>query len=433
MPTYAFERRRFWLSGGGGATDAAGLGLGVSEHALLGAVVELPASGGVVLTGRLSPSVQGWLSDHAVGGTVVFPGAGFVELAIRAGDEVGCGVVEELNLAAPLVLPAAGSVAVHVVVGGPDESGTGTVSVFSRAETSSAWLLHAEGVLSAGSVEPSADLSAWPPAGAIPVDIGDGYERLAERGYGYGPAFRGLTSMWRRGDEVFAEVALPADAGLSVAGFGVHPVMLDAALHAVVLASKDGEFAEGSVLVPFSWQRVSLHAAGAAAVRARILRSGPASMSIELADGLGLPVLSVSSMVARPVSDQQLLAAASDSKPDRLFEVVWSARPSQTAAGIGIRLGPTVLEIIEVVPTAYLFESAPVAGDVWGTLTRPPCSTGRAANLLGPRQGGDAGDLDPGRGGVGGGGRHRSGGCGGVGFGARGADRASRPGGARRL
>jgi polyketide synthase 12 len=329
LPTYAFERRRFWLSGASVAADAAGLGLEASEHALLGAVVELPASGGVVLTGRLSPSAQGWLADHSVGGVVLFPGAGFVELVIRAGDEVGCAVVDELNLEAPLVLPALGSVAVQVVVGGPDKSGVREVSVFSRAETESAWLLHAEGALSVGSVQPTADLSVWPPAGAVAVDVGDGYERLAERGYGYGPAFQGLTAMWRRGDEVFAEVTLPADAGVSVAGFGVHPAMLDAALHAVMLAPETGlagtaGLAEGSVLVPFSWQHVSLHAAGASAVRARISPTGPSAVSIELADGLGLPVLSVASMVARPVTEQQLKAALSGSGGNRLFEVVWS-------------------------------------------------------------------------------------------------------------
>ena len=118
--------------------------------------------------------------------------------------------------------------------------------------------------------------------------------------------------MWRRGDEVFAEVTLPADAGVSAAGFGVHPVILDAALHAVILASDGDELAEGSMLVPFSWQQVSLHAAGAAAVRARIVPVSSTAVSIELADGLGLPVLSVASMVARPVTDQQLLAAVSN-------------------------------------------------------------------------------------------------------------------------
>jgi polyketide synthase 12 len=365
LPTYAFERRRFWLAGDGAAADAAGLGLAAGEHPLLGAVVELPASGGVVLTGRLSPSLQTWLNDHAVGGVVLFPGAGFVELAIRAGDEVSCGVVEELNLAAPLVLPSDGSAAIQVVVGGPEESGVRPVSVFSRTGAGSGWSLHAEGMLRAGSTEPGADLSVWPPVGAVPVDIGDGYQRLADRGYGYGPAFRGLTSMWRRGEEVFAEVTLPADAGVSVAGFGVHPVMLDAALHAVILASDGGELPEGSMLVPFSWQQVSLHAAGAAAVRARIAPVGDSAVSIELADDLGLPVLSVASMVARAVTDQQLLAAVSNSGPDRLFELVWSAVPSSSVQPVSVSSwGAAELDIPEGLRSAVVFESVPVADDV---------------------------------------------------------------------
>ncbi|WP_230871066.1 type I polyketide synthase, partial [Mycobacterium canetti] len=359
LPTYAFQRRRFWLSGDGVAADAAGLGLAASEHALLGAVIDLPASGGVVLTGRLSPSVQGWLADHSVAGVTIFPGAGFVELAIRAGDEVGCGVVDELTLAAPLVLPASGSVAVQVVVNGPDESGVRGVSVYSRGDVGTGWGLHAEGALRAGSAEPTADLAMWPPAGAVPVEVADGYQQLAERGYGYGPAFRGLTAMWRRGDEVFAEVALPADAGVSVTGFGVHPVLLDAALHAVVLSAESAERGQGSVLVPFSWQGVSLHAAGASAVRARIAPVGPSAVSIELADGLGLPVLSVASMLARPVTDQQLRAAVSSSGPDRLFEVTWSPQPSAAVEPLPVCAWGTTED-----SAAVVFESVPLAGDV---------------------------------------------------------------------
>src|SRR6202034_4653487 len=114
--------------------------------------------------------------------------------------------------------------------------------------------------------------------------------------------------------------------------FGVHPVLLDAALHAAAVTFDTAEVAE--IALPFSWQGVSLHAAGASSVRARIAPSGPSSVSVELADGLGLPVLTVRSMVARPISQQQLMAAVSGVGGDRLFELAWAptsaAPPAET-------------------------------------------------------------------------------------------------------
>nr|BBX77132.1 hypothetical protein MFLOJ_09190 [Mycobacterium florentinum] len=322
LPTYAFQGRRFWLPPLGiGGGDLSGLGLAGAEHGLLGAVVQRPDSGAVVLTGRLSLAAQPWLTDHAVAGIVLFPGAGFVELALRAGDEVGCSVVDELTLSAPLLLPAADGVQVQVVVGPAGSAGRRVVSVYSRGmQPDSEWVLHAEGALSTGAGTPAADLSVWPPVGAVAVDVADAYEQLTGRGYEYGPAFQGLQAMWRLGKEVFAEVAVPEVAGMKVDGFGIHPVLVDAALHAMGVVGDQAE-----TMLPFSWQGVCLHAAGASRARVRIAPVGVTAVSVDLADGAGLPILSVRELVVRPVSAAQLTAAASAPRAGGgLYEVAWS-------------------------------------------------------------------------------------------------------------
>ncbi|MEE3753249.1 type I polyketide synthase [Mycobacterium intracellulare] len=323
LPTYAFVRRRFWLSSDSvGSANIASLGLAEAEHALLGAVVDRPDSGGVVLTGRLSTAAQPWLADHAVGGTVLFAGAGFVELALRAGDEVGCSVIEELTLSAPLVVPsvpAGGVVQLQVVVDAPGDTRARAISVYSRVAQSD-WTLHAEGVLRDGGAAPATDLSVWPPAGADAVDVAGAYDDLAARGYGYGPAFQGLRAVWRRGTETFAEVELPQHAGVATGGFGIHPVVLDAALHALGVADERIE-----AVLPFSWQGVSLYAAGASRVRVRLAPVGIGAVSVDLADASGLPVLSVRELVTRAVSAEQLTAAvAARSGSGELLDVVWS-------------------------------------------------------------------------------------------------------------
>ncbi|MGX1887454.1 SDR family NAD(P)-dependent oxidoreductase [Streptomyces sp. NPDC055287] len=337
LPTYAFQHRRYWLEAAGGAVGALpGLGLASAGHPLLGAAVELPESAGVVFTGRLSLRTHPWLADHAVGGAVLLPGTGFVELAVRAGDEVGCDVVEELTLHAPLVLPGTDALGLRVTVGGADSSGRREVSIHSRPEDTAygeTWTCHATGVLAAGVGADAPDLAVWPPADATPVNCGDVYEKFAAAGYHYGPLFRGLRAAWRRKDEIFAEVALPEERQAEANRFGVHPALLDAALHAVGLSavteSAEGGGAAREARLPFAWRGVSLHATGATALRVAVSpTAGTDAVSLTLADGTGRPVASVDSLVMRPVDTEQLGSAvgARGRLHDALFRVEWEGR-----------------------------------------------------------------------------------------------------------
>jgi acyl transferase domain-containing protein/acyl carrier protein len=330
LPTYAFQHKRYWLDAKPSG-DVAGVGQLPAGHPMLGAVVPLPGSEGMVLTGRLSAETQPWLADHVVKGAILLPGTGFVELAIRAGDEAGCPAIDELTLQAPLILPEKGAAAVQVVVGAWNGEQR-PFSVYSRAEDAAAdqpWTQHATGVLSATVRPEPAGLAEWPPDGAEEIDTEGAYERLFTRGYGYGPVFQGLRRAWRRGREVFAEVALPEDVDGSA--FGLHPALLDAAMHADLL--DDGE---GETLLPFVWNGVSLHAVGASALRVRIERlDGDELSAIEVADGDGRPVAFVESLVSRPVSARQLAGAAGDEQGGSLFRVDWTAiaAPEATTAG----------------------------------------------------------------------------------------------------
>ncbi|MFF7125260.1 SDR family NAD(P)-dependent oxidoreductase, partial [Streptomyces sp. NPDC008240] len=326
LPTYPFQRRRYWPTGVAAGRGAEALGLRSAEHPLLSGAVELAGSDGFLFTGRLSLATHPWLADHVVMGSVLVPGTALLELAVRAADELGCGTVEELTLAAPLTLSGAGGAAqVQVGVGAPDASGRRTLTVHSRPgrDSEEPWTQHASGVLAPEVLAPATfDTSVWPPAGAEPLDVAGVYDRFSDAGFDYGPVFQGLAAAWRLGDDVFAEVALPDGAESTGGGaFGLHPALFDAALHAFVLGG-DG-VGEGHAGVPFSWSGVSLHAPGASAVRARLSRSGAGGLSLALVDPAGAPVASVESLVVRPISADQL-TRAHGAAHDSLFRLDWT-------------------------------------------------------------------------------------------------------------
>ncbi|MEV7190608.1 SDR family NAD(P)-dependent oxidoreductase [Streptomyces sp. NPDC093510] len=329
LPTYAFQHRPYWFNSNAlPAGVAADFGQDDAGHAMLRAAVGVPDEDGAWFTGRLSPASHPWLVDHAVGGTVVLPGTGLVELAAHAGDRTGGGVLEELTLHAPLVVPEGGAVHVRVRV---RADGTGAnrraVTVFSRAEDAgddTPWTMHADGVLGAGAEhDPGFEPTQWPPAGAEPLAVDGLYDELAAVGLEYGPVFQGLTAAWRHGDDVLAEVALPE--GTDTEGYGIHPALLDAALHAVAVGGLLAEPGQGAVWLPFAWSDVTVHATGASALRVRLSPSaGPATVAVQVADTTGLPVASVGALTLRAVPFTAL-GSRPATAPERgaLYSVDW--------------------------------------------------------------------------------------------------------------
>ncbi|MGC0421420.1 thioester reductase domain-containing protein [Embleya sp. AB8] len=322
LPTYPFQHQSYWLDGNspGGRKTTAGLGLTDPGHPFLTTAVELVGDDGAVLTGRLSLHTHPWLADHRIDGVATLPSAALVELAVRAGDEVGCAGIADLTVDTLPTVPAGGGVRVQVTVGAAAEDGHRRITVASRSDRddpAAPWQVHATGLLTESAPAPAISLADWPPPGATPTTLDDFYPRpadeghSAEQGHTYGPVFRGLRALWQRGEELFAEVALPDDTDPDT--FGIHPALLDAALHPLLAAGQD--------LTTLSWHGFDLYAAGPRALRVRIRPTAPDTFRLWLADDTGEPVAEVRTLRRRPAPPT---GQGADPVGDSLFHVVWS-------------------------------------------------------------------------------------------------------------
>jgi acyl transferase domain-containing protein/acyl carrier protein len=360
LPTYPFQRTRFWLAP---HTSRPGDGTG---HPFLHTATRLADGDGLVLTGRLSLGTHPWLADHAVTGVTLLPGTAFVELAAHAAAETGCDRVDELVLEHPLALDD-GPVTVQVTVTGVDD-GHRRATVHSRRD-GDPWTRNATATLSSAPREP-VTAPDWPPPGAAPLDLDELADGLAAAGYEYGPAFHGLTSAWRDGDELYAEATTDlADAG----AFALHPALLDVALHpAGAMAGQNGV-----ARLPFAWHGVRHGTVGARTVRVHLRPAAtvPDGVAVTVTDAEGTHVLSADAVVLRPVTTAGLGATR------RLYHVDWTPAPPRAAGVTAARVyrvgGGTVrqatedaLRIVQDHLTAEATEVAVVVTD-GAVATRP--------------------------------------------------------------
>ncbi len=331
LPTYPFQRTRYWLEGGGpGASDPAAIGQADPEHPFLASLVSLPNDEGWLATGTVSMREHPWLAEHVLLGQAVLPGTGLLELGLKAAEIAGAECLADLAIEAPLLVPEQGSIALQLRIGPVTEQGTRSLEIHSRrdGDSEAEWTRHASGTLAEQAPAAPEPLGSWPPPGAEQLDLSDFYERATELGIDYGPAFQGLRAAWRRGEELFAEVELDPETAAAAEGFGVHPALLDAAVHSQLVSLFEG----GEMRVPFACAGLRLLAAGAASLRVRLGPDGEGDgLSLLLADGSGTTVAHARSLSTRPISPEQM--RLDEGEKGALYAVRWSEAPLPAPAG----------------------------------------------------------------------------------------------------
>ncbi|MEV6214043.1 type I polyketide synthase [Nocardia sp. NPDC051833] len=337
LPTYAFQRRRHWLQPDHGAST------GASDHPILTGVVGVAGTDEWLLTGRLSLRTQPWIADHMTYGVVVVPSATLIEFLLAAGTRIGCEVVDELTLQAPILPTADTEIELQVLVQAADAAGRRPFEFYFRTSPESEWVHNATGALAARWDGDAALMERlrdedWPPADAETVDS-DGLPGRISRAAGleYGPAFLGVRAVWQRDDAVFSEIALNLDAAPEAGRHELHPALLDMVMHAgfAQLLWGEGNPDPDTGRLLFRWGGARFHTPGkvppeVTSLRVVAVASGPETLSVAAIDSEGAPIISVDAVVMRPYDVKEFRSTVAGAEAS-LYEVRWE--PATDTAG----------------------------------------------------------------------------------------------------
>ncbi|MEV6596451.1 amino acid adenylation domain-containing protein [Actinoplanes sp. NPDC051346] len=327
LPTYAFQRERFWFEPP--LSREVGAGLNPTGHALLGGGVEIAGTDLSLFTNVVAADQPVWVQEHRVMDAVLMPGTAFFEAMRAAGDAAHEGEwdLSDVVIASPLVLASGVPVRMQVTVG-PAIGENRPVQVYSAPEgEDGAWQLHAEGRITPAEAAGTGAAVTVPPRGAEPLDASALYRDLDALGYGYGPTFQGIQEAWHVGGEVWARAALPESAEQSAAGYVLHPALLDSAMHSLLLTQRLQNRTGDDLFVPFEAERLSLRVKGLAEIWVRVadfeLGDGEFWASLDIHDSHGAQVGRLHRLHARRV-DRAVLRRLAAAGVDRFqFDVNW--------------------------------------------------------------------------------------------------------------
>ncbi|MER5466950.1 SDR family NAD(P)-dependent oxidoreductase, partial [Streptomyces sp. NPDC002668] len=322
LPTYPFTRNHYWLTPEP-RTDAVQIGLGPADHPLLAAGSELP-DGSYLFTTTLTTAAHPWLNDHTIAGTTLLPGTALLELALHAGDLVDHPQVAELTLHSPITLPA--QLQITVETADQDQRHFTIHTRTLSPDDDRTWTLRASGTLTA--TQP-ADLPGplhWPADGlGHPADLDNFYDELADHGYQYGPAFRGVQAHWPDTTHPatgWSHIQLPSQ--YEPTGYTLHPALLDAALHPLVAPTGT----DTPLRLPFTFTDVTTHPTPGPTTSLRVHTTThtntPDTITLHAYTEDGTPALTITGLTLA-TADPHALAT-----PTPISQIQWTPAPLNT-------------------------------------------------------------------------------------------------------
>lgn len=341
LPTYAFQKDRYWLEES--SDREVGAGLTDTNHLLLGGSTQIAGTDMHIFSTVVSTDEPIWVPEHKVMDAVLMPGTAFIEAMRVAGNKVDDQTwdIADVIILAPMVLVPDENIKMQVTVGA-DSGGNRQVQVYSAPdsdESDGQWQLHAEGRLALTSaIQPES--VALPPAHAEKMDVSALYSDLADLGYGYGPTFQGIVEGYHVGSEVWARVELPEAAEPSAIRYGLHPALLDSAMHSLLLTQRLRDEDSDDVFVPFEAERLTMAKEGLAELWVRVasfeMGDGEFWASLDLFDMDGTKVGRLERLHARRIDRAALRKMAAAGVERYQFDLNWHAVDAQALEPAGV-------------------------------------------------------------------------------------------------
>lgn len=335
LPAYPWQQEHFWTD-----LDVIGRRPATGEHPLLGRRLgSAERSGEYFWETQIDTRRLPYLDDHRVGGSVLFPGMGYVEMAVAAARDLLPGPGHTLShvvFRRPLFLFEDQPRTVQTVLspGGVDRA---TFKISSRPSGEdvrpATWTLHATGEIEVDSSH-AQDVLAIPDTSRY-ADAVDGpplYKRLSASAVDYGPAFQGIARVWWRDTESLGAVRAPEASVGAGNSYVWHPALLDACLHVLYagLVSEDRS-GEAVFALPCGVERIRIHDRPTQAMWSlgRLNRPSDAKTSatgdVRILDEAGRVVAEVIGYQVKYLSDAAQILSED---PDRwLYRVEWPAKP----------------------------------------------------------------------------------------------------------